>query len=431
MNFTRFLRVWFSILFVLFGCIAASQTIREPIWSPIDEIAHYDYIDRLSSGQIPQPDQPISEYTFRITTHYFDWIGSKNYDGTLKSLGPAGYSYEAQQPPVYYLILALPNALLKALRVPPPAQITILRLISALMVMLGAASAGLVVARLRRFIPIDPLWAWAIPVILIIPNWSWQVQLNNGSLSLLMLNLSLAFLIASFEPEASGRSATLAVLFGTLAALTKYTYLLYLPELVLALFIAAVLRQRTEKRRAWAWQLTRALWPLALLLAYMIFNVLRFGIHDPFGSKHVEAIFRNQTDFLYWGARLVKLFYATSYTINYLPFALPWLWIFLAGCTLTGIVVLWGLYHRRWLQSLPGAVALVAVAAVTAFSWLLTKIAPTVDWGNFRHFSGYLLFFIFASLGFIIRPGRGEKIALAALAVLSSLPAAIFLFVAH
>jgi len=42
-------------LLALLGTIGSVLSVqRQPIWSPLDELAHYDYIERVSRGALPR-----------------------------------------------------------------------------------------------------------------------------------------------------------------------------------------------------------------------------------------------------------------------------------------------------------------------------------------------------------------------------------------
>lgn len=84
--------------------VAAVLAVRTPVWSPVDELGHYGYVEQivehrtlpvLNETTMPQPVLSILEH------------GSANgpyVDPAAEGL--YGYSYEAFQPPLYYLVAA-------------------------------------------------------------------------------------------------------------------------------------------------------------------------------------------------------------------------------------------------------------------------------------------------------------------------------------
>lgn len=109
----RFFRAW-GLLFI---CAVAMVTLsfsmvnediaRTPHFDIFDEGAHYDYVLKLSNGEIPAWGSSYEQETLYI----LDCLGStfsepgdcssKNRDAKL--FPPSGFNYEAQQPPLGYL----------------------------------------------------------------------------------------------------------------------------------------------------------------------------------------------------------------------------------------------------------------------------------------------------------------------------------------
>lgn len=422
----RFFRTYLIFVFGLYVLIFFHFVLTSPIWSPIDEIGHYDYIDQLSSGHFPSPAKPISDYTSDLTINRFEWIKPKTFTGTKETMGLAGYSYEAQQPPIYYFLLTLPNLALKAMHIDPTVQIQTLRIINALFEILGAAAGGLVVFRLRSFIKFSPLWVYFVPVVLLIPNWNWRSSLGNGNLSLLMVNLAFFFALGSLIDPARQRNGTMAVLFGSLAFLTNYTNILALGGVLVLLAAREIVWVRnshsgTPVKRAFVFG-----WPLLLILVYVGFNILRFGPGDILGSHGVEKLFVENAIQI-WGLRFFEQLFQTSFMVNFLPFALPVLPVIIIGTAATTGSLLFYLYKRDFVPGLAWLFILGMTAAIAVCAWLLPKFAPTVDWSFFRHFSGYLLLIPLISFGAFMRPGKYQTAALAVLSAALVVPALFYL----
>ena len=124
---TKWLEMWLAALLAATFAGNIAWTLEQPIWSPRDEIAHFDYVEKLSVGRLPLPDEPISDSTFAMCLE-FSWARPADFDGTRPSMGLAGTSYEAWQPPLYYALLTPPNLLLESLGANPRLRITVLRL---------------------------------------------------------------------------------------------------------------------------------------------------------------------------------------------------------------------------------------------------------------------------------------------------------------
>ena len=66
------------------------------------------------------------------------------------------------------------------------------------------------------------------------------------------------------------------------------------------------------------------------------------------------------------------------------------------------------------------------VVIIMVCSWLLTKINPVIDWGFFRHYFGFLGFWLIAASGFGFRPSVIQKVMVAVLAIALAYPAVVY-----
>ena len=133
----KILKSTFILLSILLFVFSVKFIITKDKWSPIDEYAHMDYIEKLSEGQIPKLSDTLSEELFE----YIKNNPNKNVSGPIKNRADLGYgnnSYQAKHPPLYYAILVIPNLILKKMRVGVFARVITLRLISFLLFVLGS-----------------------------------------------------------------------------------------------------------------------------------------------------------------------------------------------------------------------------------------------------------------------------------------------------
>jgi hypothetical protein len=116
----RFLRLCFpttaSIVIAALVCVAAPVSLvalhihENPMFSPLDEAAHFDYVNRIAQGDLPRLGQPMLPTTLRTVA-----CRGSALPGSVQppcdtpvihpdQFGGGGLSYEAQQPPAYYAI---------------------------------------------------------------------------------------------------------------------------------------------------------------------------------------------------------------------------------------------------------------------------------------------------------------------------------------
>jgi hypothetical protein len=105
--------------------LGAGQIANNPRFSPIDEAAHYDYVNRLAEGSIPRQGDRFLPSTLRTvacrgTVIDHPRLPSCDARRLPYRLFPGGASqYEAQQPPTYYaLTVPLRWIIQHVLRVP-------------------------------------------------------------------------------------------------------------------------------------------------------------------------------------------------------------------------------------------------------------------------------------------------------------------------
>lgn len=417
---------YFVLLFLVYTWIAIDYTWKLRIWSPFDEIAQYDYIDKLSSGRFPLPTEAISDYSANLSINYFDWIKGSEFKGTKETMGIAGLSYEAQQPPFYYLVMAVPNSILKSLSVMPRLQVRVLREIGVFAQVCAAIIIGVCINKSRRFTQIHPIWSLIIPVTILIPSWEWRGPISNSNFALLPTVLSILFLLIYLEKQDNLWALGLNIFFTVLSFLTKYTYGLLL--VLMIGFSLIMLWQNRKGREAGAFlkQMLLVLSPLLLVIGYLALNVYRFGFNDILGTKAVTNMFASLVTLDTWGFGLIRSLINTALTIPYLPVQPPWVIMFLAGCGLTIVQVAWLFINSKHRENSLYITSLGMVAIIMACSWLLTKISPLVDWGFFRHYFGFFGFWMIAALGFGFRPNVIQKVVVGILAIALAYPAVVY-----
>jgi hypothetical protein len=102
----------------LFVCVVAPSALiwlemdANPQFSPVDETAHYDYVNRIAKGELPRQGQHLMYSTLReLACRKTSYVPLRSPPCGTTPLRyeqfSATYQYEAQQPPTYY-VLTLP-----------------------------------------------------------------------------------------------------------------------------------------------------------------------------------------------------------------------------------------------------------------------------------------------------------------------------------
>jgi hypothetical protein len=381
-----------AVICVLGGwCWTQALLLAAPIWSPRDEIAHYDYIDRLTSGELPHPRDRISRYTFFISQE-LEWSRPSTFDGSIRSMGIAGRSYEAQQPPLYYALLALVNYSLRS-RVTPPTQILALRTITLSFYFVGAVVVLIAGAKRQdsRILVAACVASCAMAFLGTGP----YITLGNDSLSVLLG--SMLFLFA-FDYNAAHKTSSLIGMASVVAAaiLTKQTNV----SLLVVPCALAVLDRYTERRQSPLVWLSVVAPAVVVIGALALTNVWRTG--GALGSYSADRYFSS------WVTPPDSLF---SFFVTLAATALRpapsedvsggWFVAAALGFLLAAVALLGEKRAKKTLIQFEMTRDLVVAAAVVAATLigasLMHQYQPGVHWHQYRHYAAAapFLFFIF------------------------------------
>lgn len=241
---------------------AAVIAFQQPLWSRVDEAQHFDFIAQLANGTYPLSDETrLRPETVRIMdrTGIYRWF-QPNGDAQPSETDPRTFhtpppgmrgqartqwfwrhiwtfSYEAFQPPLYYVLMV--TVYLAGMGAGGPvAAVYMLRLVNALLL---AALAPLSWLIAREVLPGKPWFAvaaaaGAVAVPGLVVNLS---QVTNDTLAAVLGAVVIALSVRWYRRGFGwGRAAILGALVGA-AALTKLTDLGLIPAVALAMLLPA------------------------------------------------------------------------------------------------------------------------------------------------------------------------------------------------
>lgn len=401
---TKLLETWFAVLLFAAFALGTVCTVRQVIWSPKDEIAHFDYIHRLSSGRLPRSDEPISERTFAMTVSGLHWAKPPDFDGSLATMGVAGVSYEAWQPPLYYALLALPNLVLDWCAVSATTQIMTLRLLQLFLVYAGILMVVVLFAELARLGAADRTVGWLLAVVLAVTNLQHYFSLGNDNLSVL-LGSSFLWLHARHVRLGKRTDLWAAALVAGLGFWCKYSNgLLMVMHAAACVFLRPRAGpERSPLARLAANALPAAL-PIAMALALLAHNQLRFG--DALNTSITAARFTplvlstdNVPLFLTFLVHdsLLRVWVNGAIFTSEFPHTFGWWWWFAAALATNAVLLAVCAIRRRWgPRQVFVLAAVVVTSTVVGIASLLNLWKPVANWYNFRHFFAYAVFWFVA-----------------------------------
>lgn len=245
----------------------ALTVARFEVFAHIDERAHFAYVQEIAEhGRLPFLGRTvISAQVQAMSDHTYPRPSERN----SASLGLAGQSYEAFQPPLYYLLAAPAFAAPNDYR----AKLYVIRALD-FVLLLGAVALTYVLARavFRE--------RWRLPLCLSLSVLLWPgviVRAITVSNTALELPLALAFLLVAYEARQRRSARWMAAAGALLGAclLTKLTLAFLAPVLLIPL--VAVLRERGWRAGAPPAAVALAV-PIVMLLPWLVSN------HDRYSS---------------------------------------------------------------------------------------------------------------------------------------------------
>ena len=281
------LRLLIAAQVVAVAVLAAITVARYPVWTLVDEGAHFDYIQAIADdGRLPVITDLVSPQVEAIDENVYPAPPRKD----RARRGLAGRSYEAQQPPLYYL-LAVPafaaggsdyETKVKVIR-----AFDVLFLLGAVAVflalcrqVLGQGEAALAGSALALTV-----FLWPAVVVR-------GVTISNEGLELLV---GVALVYALWRAAAQRRPGWLVVA-GALVGLGLLTRLTLAYLVPVAVGVAVVGALRGPRRFPW-WSLAAAAaLPVALLVPWAAFNLDHYHAVTPTGAaRHQQEAIVNPT----------------------------------------------------------------------------------------------------------------------------------------
>ncbi|MCW3083024.1 MAG: family glycosyltransferase, 4-amino-4-deoxy-L-arabinose transferase [Bacteroidetes bacterium] len=203
-------------------------------WSPIDEFAHMDYVDKVSEGTLPKVSDTISDELFQSVIK--DTLRSFLHNiHSRQALGLGDFSYESHHPPVYYFVLAVPERIMKKWNWDIIKRLKVLRLCS---YFIFAAGMFLCIPLFRSLnklgfnIPLSYAWGCVLFGLAIVTNR--RYGLGNNMMSPLMIN-SCAYFLIQYYGKPSQRNLYLMITFCCLSVFTAFSNIFIVPLLFLFL----------------------------------------------------------------------------------------------------------------------------------------------------------------------------------------------------
>jgi len=369
----------FCCLLVVFNSLYFISSQKH--WSPIDEYAHMDYIEKLSVGQCPRiSDTLSSEIIYDIQNVPTRSVAKRTLQ--INEMGLALYSYQAKHPPIYYSLLVLPNLVLKYVEMPIFQRVEWLRVLSFGFYVLGIFMLIPVFHQLRNKgfnIPDYYIYLVCILSLLIFPHE--RYGLGNNPLSPLMIHASIYYLLRLFQTIKAKylNILTLSTTISCGVALTN----IFIAPFILILGVLFIL-----KKRMYLTILKQFIYMLPALGIGLFWKYL--SQPDPIIGASIELLLKT-----YIPASMVsfplflKVLYNDLFTIpigNYsFHFGILFLCLLIMGCFRLAFQFKTFKENQRWLL-----VSFVFFFILLIEMYVLNRYVDSVTWVAFRHYLGFV-----------------------------------------
>lgn len=377
----RLFCIFFNLFCWVVVCFAGVHLFiymnKQPIWSPVDEPAHMDYIEKLSYLKWPAATDSPVEQTILQSYAQTNWNQSEPND---TAIGLLAYSYELQQPPLYYLIMAVPNRLMIMTQVSLIKRVLVLRYISWSIFLFGLAIGAILIHRIMcTYFYRDYWFMSALYVLFGLLTGSFnRYGLSNDWLSLLLANMALAA-AWRFKNKPTNLHAIFALIILMLLTLSKQSNF-PLAFLVIIWMVYSLFTQAIFSRKMLLYGL--------LIFSPFLFWFLRLiffsDFNNPVSDTFLETLPAGLFKFNFFIALLTDNMFQVSHLFSSIQTPGVWVWFFLL---LSAIMTTFFRPFRSLFLKI--GVVLLLIACMW---FVLNKWVGGVHWFAYRHYAGYSIF---------------------------------------
>lgn len=385
-----------NYIFLVLCCLTIVWSLKFIIsknkWSPIDEYAHMDYMDKLENGHLPKLSDQISEELFQHIKNNPDKVVGDTIK-TREQLGFGNYSYQAKHPPLYYETLILPDIVMKKLNFDIFQRLKVLRLISYLIFVIGMFLCISIVKQLNQLNFNVPLYfgtACFLFGLLICTHE--RYGLGNNLMSPLLINTSVLFILKYYK-HPTNKLLYLSVGISCLSIFSALTNIFLLPVLFLLIFIKFI------SQFSWKNFFISSVIILCFTALYFIWKNLSIP-NKEFEEymQHILSIYipANAIDYKTFIGFLSNDTFQLSFLSPKLDVS-SIVFVLMSLNLVVSVIFFKTLLRQKWLL-----ITLIAFLYYLVLLYFLNKYVATVTWVGFRHYLGFIPIIFLSCFGFII-----------------------------
>jgi hypothetical protein len=373
-------------LLLLTGLLRGTyQVLTAPLWYPVDEIAHFDYVEHLAQGDgIPTVGQDLVEdrslFILKSTPTLNFRSEPYGSTGADANLGGTRHSYESIHGPTYYVVM-VPAYWLGRAAGGDLGSIYLVRLAT---VALGLCVIPLTWLLARRLFPSRPtIWLLAAALVTMVNSLVGGAVSNDAMALVMATSAMVLFLRALSRPDGWRAPAAAGVLVG-LTLVTKMTALVVIPFLGIA-FVAYVATTKPPVVRTARWVGAAVGGAVLAYVPWLLWNLHAYGsISASKASNDITGGYLGSTPLSLEGIRV------------HADIARPGVWL--------NPMSLYPSYERLWETTYVVAVVLGIIAVVARRRW---RDVAALAWAAAAL---PLAFFTMEAIVFILFSGNGGPV---------------------
>ncbi len=401
-KYPQYFLLFFQLCCALAIVNGIQYIMQQKSWSPIDEYAHMDYIEKLTRGHLPAISDTLSSEILKDLVQHPE-RSAVGHSQSVADMGLALYSYQAKHPPLYYLLLSVPDRILKFFQCDVFQRLQILRTITYTFYVAGTLLIWPVFFQLqKRHAGIPHFFPWLVMLFSLLVYSHARYGLGNNALSPIFINSSLLFALV-FMNSNQLRFLLAATLLSTLSCCVALSNFLLLPFLILLIAYLHFVKLRMQ---FWWLHMLLSIPSVLILISWKLLSLpdettgsminLLLSTYIPAGMVNYFTCLRLLWDDLF----TVHLF---GYTAN-IGSAMA---LLLIGSLLILLVKLRGLQQERWLLF---CLFIILVFFFAVF--ILNRYVDSVTWVAYRHYTGLtgiLFLVIFSGALVLFKPQNSSR----------------------
>jgi hypothetical protein len=387
----------YLLLFTIYLIINFNYIVNAPIWNPLnDELAHIDYIDRIvNEKRFVKDGELISDRSFQFhknlkVNHY------PGFDGKKEHLFIIGNSYEAHQPPIYYLLMATPYYFIMNSSLNPLIKLAMLRIFSYIFHLLGIILIFAIFKEINTYfnsIVFSLDFQWIIALFILITTMHNRAGINNDQLSLLAVNLTVYFTFRYLKTKNIKYAFAIGV-FGCIIFFVKYTNGLI--TLLAGIFLFFQWIKFFQKNKLFLFVFI----PFLSIPLFFINNGIHNGWDNFLSNKMNNQLFVFFNPGMLSVSDFLKLHWTEFFNVEYLH--IKTFYPLYIGFLLYGLgIILWIYFMTQRKANTMWTASLVITLILYLIILLLNNYVCCVAWYSFRLYSGYMLFITMALFGWL------------------------------